>query len=75
MIEIHFSHKIEQRILSVNILSIGHGLPQHGQLDFISMITEYVDLENGQVVNAYHRWGFGWWRVVNLWNNKKKYFF
>ena len=67
MIEIHFNHKIEHKVLSRDILSIGHGLPRHGQLDFISLITEYVALESGQqVMQACFHWGFGWWRIVNF---------
>lgn len=62
MIEIHFKHRIDridQEVLSRDVLSIGHGLPRLGQLDFISLITEYVSLENGEVLNAYYRWDLG----------------
>jgi hypothetical protein len=72
MIEIHFNHKIEHKVLSRDILSIGHGLPQHGQLDFVTLITEYVALADGQVLTAVFRWGFGWWRVLNYWNKLRR---
>lgn len=72
MIEINFNHRIEQEILIVDKLSIGHGLPQHGQLDFVTLITEYVALADGQILNAVWRLGFGWWRVVQFLKRKYK---
>ena len=72
MIEINFNHRIEQEILIVDKLSIGHGLPQHGQLDLVTLITEYVALADGQILNAVWRRGFGWWRVVQFLKRKYK---
>lgn len=64
MIEIAFGHKIDNVMMTVNKLSIGHGLPRHGQLDFISLITE--EIVGGEVIWATHRWGLGMWRIKNF---------
>ena len=63
MIDICFGHKIKHGVLFVNRLSIGHGLPQHGQLDFISLVIEEISLTTGEVVFASLRWGLGLWRL------------
>lgn len=70
MIEIIFGHKIENKILTVNKLSIGHGLSKHGQLDFISLITEEIG-EDGVVIFAKHHWGFGFWRFKEFFVKNK----
>ncbi len=65
MIEITYGHEIRnKRILAQKKISIGHGLPTHGQAFLISKITEEVDREIGQVVWARLDWGFCKWRIV-----------
>ena len=63
MIEISYGHKIENDILYINKISIGHGLPQHGQLDFISLIREDINMKTAEVIWATHVWGWGFWRI------------
>jgi hypothetical protein len=65
MIEICFNHKIADGVLLFDKISIGHGLPTHGQMDFITWITEEIG-QNGQCEGATWRWGFGWWRVKDF---------
>jgi hypothetical protein len=65
MIEICFNHKIQNGTLFIDKLSIGHGLPTHGQLDFISLITEEYSQETGEILFATLIWGYGWWKIKN----------
>jgi len=60
MIEIIYGHKIENDILTQKKISIGHGLPHHGQMDLISLIEEEVDMRDGTICWANMKWGF--WR-------------
>ena len=72
MIEIIFNHKRIQGGRIVDKLSLGHGIPTHGQLDFLSLITEELD-SYGRVKYAVWKWSFGWWRikdVVKRWDIK-----
>ena len=65
MIEIAFNHRTKDDILFIDKLSIGHGLPEHGQLDFISFIKEESSMITGVTVYATYKWGFGWWGLKN----------
>ena len=70
MIEIGFNHKIVNGVLSFDKISIGHGLPTHGQIDFVTLITEEIG-QGGQCLGANWRWGFGWWRFKRWMAGKK----
>ena len=64
MLEIIYGHKIEENFLSQKKISIGHGLPRHGQTDFITLIEEEVDMRNGIVCWATMKWHF--WRRKSI---------
>ena len=63
MIEILFNHKpgVSDGYTTVDKLTIGHGTPRCGQLDFISLCTE--EWYKGIVVWTTFKWGFGWQRL------------
>ena len=63
MIEITYNHKICNDTLYRKKITLGHGLPTLGQLDFISLIEEDVSREDGVIIYASYKWGFGLRRV------------
>jgi len=69
MIEITYNHKICNDTLYRKKITLGHGLPTLGQLDFISLIKEDVSREDGVIIYASYKWGFGLWRVKEKINN------
>ena len=54
--------KKEVDILSVNKITIGHGLPRYGQMDFISLIREEISMKTGEILWGTYIWGYGFWR-------------
>jgi len=56
MIEIIYGHEIIGDLLIRRKLSIGHGLPQHGQTSFITIIEEQIERGTGATEWATMLW-------------------
>jgi len=70
MVEICYKHEHIGDILYQQKLSIGHGLPHHGQMDFITLISEEIEMGTGQTLWARMRWGWSMHRL-RQWINKR----
>lgn len=66
MIEITFGHRATPGIIIMNKISIGHGIPEHGQTDYITLITEEWDRETGMIAFATLRWKFGLYELKKI---------
>jgi len=58
MIEITYGHHIKRDILYQKKLSFGHGLPTHGQTDFVTLIKEEINRKTGTTIWATLVWRF-----------------
>lgn len=72
MIEIIYGHKRKNTELIQKKITIGHGVICPSQIDFISHITEYIDMETGIINWANMNWGFGLWRITRKIKRKFK---
>ena len=66
MIEIIFGHRATPDSIIMKKISIGHGIPQHGQTDYITFITEEWCRKTGMILWATFHWGFGLYRLKKL---------
>ena len=61
MIEIIYGHTMQgDNTLSQKKLSIGRGLPNYGQIDFITLVREDICMDDGALLWAHIIWHF--WR-------------
>ena len=58
MIEIIFGHKVRNGVCYQSKLSVGHGIPEYGQTDFITLIEEEINMSTGGTLWATMRWHF-----------------
>jgi len=61
MIEIIYGHVINGNFLHQKRLSIGNGLPTHGQLSYVSLVSEDIEMGTGELLWATMNWYFCDW--------------
>ena len=71
MIEICYGHKRVGNVLHVKKLSIGHGFPHHGQMDFITLIEEEIEMGTGEFLWARMIWALSFRTIRNKLQRQK----